>query len=158
MAFILIFHLIPVKIYSMTKTVIVFIVSPIHKETDIKKVSSIALNYLNHQKPYQSKWTKFKLHKYSKPNKWYIISFRYLCQFNLICSLYLNKGSYPDWRLDSCSVEMSLLFLCNEAIILHNLGQPERPAIKYSRLMGRGVMYMMSWLAEGQKRRVFIAL
>lgn len=31
-----------------------------------------------------------------------------------------------------------ILFLCNEAIILYNLGQPEGPAIKYSGLMGRG--------------------
>lgn len=85
-------------------------------------------------------------------------SFRYLCQFNAICRLYLNKGSYPDWRCESCSVEASLiLFLHNEAIILHNLGQPEGPAIKYSRLMGGGVMYVMSWLAEGQKRREFTA-
>lgn len=51
-----------------------------------------------------------------------------------------------------------ILFLCNEAIILYNLGQPEGPAIKYSRLMGGGVMFMMSWFAEGQKRREFTAL
>lgn len=31
-----------------------------------------------------------------------------------------------------------ILFLRNEAIILYNLGQPEGPAIKYSRLMGGG--------------------
>lgn len=71
--------------------------------------------------------------------------FRFFCQSNTIRSLCFNKGSYSDWRHDSCSVEMSLiLFLCNETITLYNLGQPEGPAIKYSRLMGGGVMYMMS--------------
>lgn len=76
--------------------------------------------------------------------------FRYLCQSNSVCSLYLNKGSYCDRRHDSCSVEMSLvLFLCNEAITLYNLGQPEGHAIKHSRLMGGGVMYKTSWPTEG---------
>lgn len=51
-----------------------------------------------------------------------------------------------------------ILFLCNETIIFYNLGQPEGPAIKYSRLMGGGVMYVMSWPAEGQKRTEFTAL
>lgn len=134
--------------------VIIIIVGPSQNEVDVKKASRIGLNYLNHQWPCQGKWTKFKLHKYSQPNQWCAISFRYLCQSNSICSLYLNKGSYPDWRRSSCSIEMSLIrFLHNKAIILYNLGQPERPAIKYSWLMGGGVMYMMSWLAEGRREK-----
>lgn len=103
---------------------------------------------------------KFEVRKYSQCSEWYIISFRYLCQSNSICSLYLNKRSYSGWRHDSCSVEMSLvLFLCNEVIILYNLGQPEGPAIKYSRLIGRGVMYMMSWPHwRAEERRIYCPL
>lgn len=126
-----------VNSYSKTKTVIILIEGPIHKEIDVNKASGIGQNYLNHQRPYQGKCTKFRLHEYSQPSDWHIVSLRYRPQFNPVCSLYLNKGSYPDWRHDSCSVEMSLiLFLYNEAIILYNLGQPEGTAIKYSGLMG----------------------
>lgn len=50
-----------------------------------------------------------------------------------------------------------ILFLHNEAIILDNLGQPEGLAIKYSRLMGGGMIYMMNWLTEGQRRKEFTA-
>lgn len=111
------------------------------------------------QGPCQGKWTKSKLQKFSQPGEWSIIPLRCFHQADSIGSLCLNKGSYSDWRHDSCCVAMSLiLFLCNESIIFYNLGQPEGPAIKYSRWMSRGLMYVMSWPAEGRKRTEFTAL
>lgn len=39
--------------YSKTKTVIIFIEGPMHKEIDIKKASGIGQSSLNHQRPYR---------------------------------------------------------------------------------------------------------
>lgn len=127
----------------------------IHNKIDIKKASSIGLHYLNHQRPWRGRRTKFKLHKCSQPSERSIVSFRYLPQFNSICSPYLNKGSYPDWRHKSCPVEMSLILsLYNEAIILYNLGQPEGTAIKYSRLMGGEWCTWWAGSLKGRRERI----